>query len=159
QYHGAEHKTIYAYENSDPLEPGVVDRYSTLHYRCGTNFLFIVMFLAMLGHLVMDLLLPPSIPLRVSARILAIPLLAALSYEVIRAASRKENSLPFRIVSIPGIAMQKITTRAPSLDQIEVAIEAMRAVMAEETPTAPEEAHARVRGEQQATDASDVRAP
>lgn len=134
QYHGAEHKTIYAYENGDPLEVEVVDRYTTLHVRCGTNFLFIVMFLTIVVHFVMDVLLPHSIPLRVGARLLAIPLLAGSAYEVIKAASRTEHSLVFRIVSLPGLALQKITTRAPTSDQIEVAIRAMEEVVAREGP-------------------------
>jgi uncharacterized protein YqhQ len=132
QYHGAEHKTIYAYENGDPLEVEVVDRYPTLHVRCGTNFLFIVMSLTVVAHFVLDLFLPHSIPLRIGARLLAIPLLAGGAYEVIKAASRNERSLVFRAVSLPGLALQKITTRAPTHDQIEVAIRAMEAVMASE---------------------------
>jgi uncharacterized protein YqhQ len=132
QYHGAEHKTIAAYENGDPLEPEVVDRYSTLHVRCGTNFLFIVLFLTILVGLALDFLLPQVVLLRVAARILVIPLLAAFGYEIIRAASRDEHSLAFRVASLPGLALQKITTRAPDRDQIEVAIKAMEAVIAAE---------------------------
>jgi len=132
QYHGAEHKTIAAYENGDPLEPEVVDRYSTLHVRCGTNFLFIVLFLTVLVGLVLDFLLPHVVLLRVAARILVIPLLAAFGYEIIRAASRDEHSLAFRVASLPGLALQKITTRAPDRDQIEVAIRALEAVIAAE---------------------------
>jgi uncharacterized protein YqhQ len=132
QYHGAEHKTIAAYENGDPLEPELVDRYSTLHVRCGTNFLFIVLFLTVLVGLVLDFLLPHVVLLRVAARILVIPLLAAFGYEIIRAASRDEHSLVFRVASLPGLALQKITTRAPDRDQIEVAIAAMEAVIAAE---------------------------
>jgi uncharacterized protein YqhQ len=132
QYHGAEHKTIAAYENGDPLEPEVVDRYSTLHVRCGTNFLFIVLFLTILVGLALDFLLPHIVLLRVTARILVIPLLAAFGYEIIRAASRDEHSLAFRVASLPGLALQKITTRAPDRDQIEVAIKAMEAVIVAE---------------------------
>jgi uncharacterized protein YqhQ len=132
QYHGAEHKTIYAYENGDPLEPAIVDRYSTLHVRCGTNFLFVVMFLTVAAHFVMDLFLPPSVPLRIGARLFAIPLLAGGAYEVIKGASRNERSLVFRMASLPGLALQKVTTRPPTHDQIEVAIRAMEAVMARE---------------------------
>src|SRR5205814_5195165 len=106
QYHGAEHKTIYAYENGDPLEPEVVDRYPTLHVRCGTNFLFIVMFLTIFVGLVLDFLLPHVLLLRVAARIVVIPLLAAFGYEIIRAASRDEHSLVFRVASLPGLALQ-----------------------------------------------------
>ena len=131
QYHGAEHKTIYAYENDEPLEPAVIDKYTTLHVRCGTNFLFIVMFLTIAGHFVADLFLEGfPIWVKIVARILMIPLLAGSSYEVIRAAGRKEESAIFKFVSLPGLALQKITTRPPSYDQIEVAIKAMEAVIA-----------------------------
>jgi len=132
QYHGAEHKTIAAYENGDPLQPEVVERYPTLHVRCGTNFLFIVLFLTIFVGLVLDFLLPHVLLLRVAARVVVIPLLAAFGYEIIRAASRDEHSLVFRVASLPGLALQKITTRAPDRDQIEVAIKAMEAVIAAE---------------------------
>jgi uncharacterized protein YqhQ len=134
QYHGAEHKTIYAYENGDPLDPEVVDRYPTLHVRCGTNFLFIVMFLTVVAHFGLDLFLPHSTPLRIAARLLVIPLLAGGAYEVIKAASRNERSVVFRAMSLPGLALQRVTTRPPTRDQIEVAIRAMEAVMAGEGP-------------------------
>jgi len=132
QYHGAEHKVIAAYENGDPLQPEVVDRYPTLHVRCGTNFLFIVLFLTVLVGLALDFLLPHVLLLRVAARVVVIPLLAAFGYEIIRAASRDERSLVFRVASLPGLALQKITTRAPDRDQIEVAIKALEAVIAAE---------------------------
>jgi len=132
QYHGAEHKTIAAYENGDPLQPEVVERYPTLHVRCGTNFLFIVLFLTIFVGLVLDFLLPHVLLLRVAARVVVIPLLAAFGYEIIRAASRDEHSLVFRVASLPGLALQKITTRAPDRDQIEVAIRALEAVVAAE---------------------------
>jgi uncharacterized protein YqhQ len=138
QYHGAEHKTIYAYENDDPLEPEIVDRYSTLHVRCGTNFLFIVMFLAIIGHFIADIVLS-GFPLwvKIAARILMIPFVAGSSYEVIRAAGRKENSLVFKIVSLPGLALQKITTRPPDHKQIEVAIKALEGVIAQVPASEP----------------------
>ena len=132
QYHGAEHKAIAAYENGDPLQPEVVERYPTLHVRCGTNFLFIVLFLTIFVGLALDLLLPHVLLLRVAARVVVIPLLAAFGYEIIRAASRDEHSLVFRVASLPGLALQKITTRAPDRDQIEVAIRALEAVIAAE---------------------------
>ena len=109
-----------------------MNRYPTLHVRCGTNFLFIVLFLTILAGLALDLLLPHVLLLRIAARVLAIPLLAAFGYEIIRAASRDEHSLVFRIASLPGLALQKITTRAPDRDQIEVAIRALEAVIAAE---------------------------
>jgi uncharacterized protein YqhQ len=129
QYHGAEHKTIYAYENGDPLDPALIDgKYSTLHVRCGTNFLFIVLTLTILSYFVIDLFLSAAFLPRLTFRILKIPVLAGLSYEVIKLASRKEESLLFKITMLPGLALQKITTKPPTHDQIEVAIEAMKAV-------------------------------
>ena len=128
QYHGAEHKTIYAYENGDALEPALIDdKYSTLHVRCGTNFLFIVLFLTIIAHFFLDLLVD-GLFLRIGVRLLAIPVLAGVSYEAIKFASRNEDSVIFRVLMLPGLALQKITTKPPSLDQIEVAIEAMKAV-------------------------------
>jgi uncharacterized protein YqhQ len=147
QYHGAEHKTIYAYENGDPLDPATIDsKYSTLHVRCGTNFLFIVLFLTIVAHFFMDLVLMGAglVP-RIAIRIAAIPVLAGFSYEAIKLASRNEDSLFFKISMLPGLALQRITTKPPTLDQIEVAIAAMQAVAAdvdspgkaEEGPEAP----------------------
>ena len=132
QYHGAEHKTIAAYEHEEPLVPERVDGYSTLHVRCGTNFLFNVLFLTIFVGLALDFLLPHVLLLRVAARVVVIPLLAAFGYEIIRAASRDERSLVFRVASLPGLALQKITTRAPDRAQIEVAIRALEAVVAAE---------------------------
>ncbi|MGQ0679939.1 MAG: DUF1385 domain-containing protein [Actinomycetota bacterium] len=130
QYHGAEHKTIYAYENDDPMEPEVIQRYSTLHVRCGTNFLFVVMILAIIGHFAADLLLQGfPVAVKLAVRILMIPLVAGTSYEVIRAAGKNDKSIIFRTVSLPGLAVQKITTRPPTLEQIEVAIKAMEGVI------------------------------
>ena len=144
QYHGAEHKTIYAYENGDDLVPAEIDaNYSTLHVRCGTNFLFIVLFLTIVAHFVIDLVLVGSpLALRIAVRISAIPVLAGLSYEVIKLASRNEDSWIFKISMLPGLALQRITTKPPSLDQIEVAIAAMEAVAADvpqdgDAPAAP----------------------
>jgi uncharacterized protein YqhQ len=129
QYHGAEHKTIYAYENGDELDPAEIDRkYSTLHVRCGTNFLFIVLFLTILAHFVMDLFLSASLLPRIAVRLAAVPVLAGISYEAIKLGSKNEDSLFFRISMAPGLLLQKITTKPPSLDQIEVAIAAMQAV-------------------------------
>lgn len=140
QYHGAEHKTIYAYENGDELEPAEIDRkYSTLHVRCGTNFLFIVLFLTIIAHFVIDLLVAGPLLPRIGIRLLAIPLLAGISYEAIKLASRNEDSLFFRISMLPGLALQRITTKPPTLDQIEVAIAAMVAVAQDiEKPGTPE---------------------
>ena len=138
QYHGAEHKTIYAYENGDALVPEEIDKkYPTLHVRCGTNFLFIVLFLTIIAHFVMDLAISTALLPRILIRLSAIPLLAGISYEAIKLASRNEESLFFRISMLPGLALQRITTKPPTLDQIEVAIAAMQAV-AEDIPVEEE---------------------
>ena len=133
QYHGAEHKTIYAYENGDPLDPKLIDdKYPTLHVRCGTNFLFIVLFLTIIAHFLIDLFFAElGLAPRIGIRIAAIPVLAGISYEAIKLASKNEKSLFFRISMLPGLALQRITTKPPSLDQIEVAIAAMEAVAAD----------------------------
>ncbi|CAN5621537.1 DUF1385 domain-containing protein [soil metagenome] len=129
QYHGAEHKTIYAYENGDELVPEQIDaKYSTLHVRCGTNFLFIVLFMTIIAHFLLDLFVPAGLFVRILLRLAVIPVLAGISYEAIKMASRNEDSLVFKISMLPGLALQKITTKPPSLDQIEVAIAAMQAV-------------------------------
>lgn len=129
QYHGAEHKTIYAYENGDDLNPKEIDdNYPTLHVRCGTNFLFIVLFLTIVAHFLLDLFVTTSLVPRLLLRISAIPLLAGISYEAIKLASRNEDSIIFKVLMLPGLALQRITTKPPSLDQIEVAIAAMTAV-------------------------------
>lgn len=139
QYHGAEHKTIYAYENGDPLVPADIDRrYPTLHVRCGTNFLFIVLFLTVLANFGIDLFWGGSLAGRIGLRLAAIPVLAGLSYEVIKLASRNEDSWLFRFSMLPGLALQRITTKPPTLDMIEVAIAAMRAVAPQEARAAAE---------------------
>jgi uncharacterized protein YqhQ len=142
EYHGAEHKTIYAYENGDELLPSEIDRkYPTLHVRCGTNFLFIVLFLTIVAHFVIDLAISGPLLPRLLVRLAAIPLLAGISYEAIKFASRNEESMVFKALMVPGLALQRITTKPPSLDQIEVAIAAMKAVaedLGEATERGPE---------------------
>jgi uncharacterized protein YqhQ len=128
-YHGAEHKTIAAYEAGEPvLDPRAVDRYSTLHVRCGTNFLIIVMLLTIL---VFSFFGRPALWLRIVERILAIPLIAGLSYEAIRLGARRGDNPVVRALMAPGLWLQKITTRPPTDDQIEVAIRAFEAVLPE----------------------------
>jgi len=124
-YHGAEHKTIAAYEHDDELEPVAVDRYSTLHVRCGTNFLLIVMILTIF---VFAFFGTPSLPWRIGSRVLAIPLIAGLAFEALRLGARYQGSGVMRALMAPGLWLQKITTKPPSPDQIEVAIAAFREV-------------------------------
>jgi uncharacterized protein YqhQ len=110
EYHGAEHKTIAAYEHDEPLVPEAVDRYSTLHVRCGTNFLLIVMILTIL---IFALFGNPGIWWRIGSRIVAVPVIAGLAYEMLRLGARFENSPVMRALMAPGLWLQKITTQPP----------------------------------------------
>ena len=126
EYHGAEHKTIAAYEHDEPLVPEVVDRYSTLHVRCGTNFLLIVMILTIL---VFALFGDPGIVWRIISRIVAIPVIAGMAYELLRLGARFGGSRPMRALMTPGLWLQKITTQPPDRSQIEVAIASFNEVL------------------------------
>lgn len=134
-YHGAEHKTIAAYEHGDPLDPEHVDRYSTLHVRCGTNFLLLVMVTTIL---VFALFGNPGIWWRIGSRIIAIPVIAALAFELLRLGARYPDSAFMRIVMTPGLWLQKITTKPPQRDQIEVAISSFNEVLRREAQAAPD---------------------
>jgi len=125
EYHGAEHKTIAAYEDAAELDPDTVDRYSTLHVRCGTNFLLIVMILTIF---VFAFFGTPSLPWRIGSRILAIPIIAGLAFEALRLGARYQRSPVMRALMAPGLWLQKVTTKPPARDQIEVAIAAFREV-------------------------------
>ncbi|MCA1834742.1 MAG: DUF1385 domain-containing protein [Actinomycetota bacterium] len=133
-YHGAEHKTIAAYEAGEPvLEPRAVDKYSTIHVRCGTNFLIIVMLLTIIAFTGLDILFGrPPLLWRLLERILAIPLLAGISYEGLRLGAKHGNNIIVRALMKPGLWLQMITTKPPTDDQIEVAIRAFEAVLPEE---------------------------
>ena len=126
QYHGAEHKTIAAFEHHDRLEPDAVDRYSTLHVRCGTNFLLIVMMLAILVYAFFP---SKGILVGILARVVAIPLIAGLSFEMLRLGARFESSPVMRVLMRPGLWLQKITTQPPDRGQIEVAIASFNEVL------------------------------
>ena len=129
QYHGAEHKTIAAYEHDAPLEPESVDRFSTLHVRCGTNFLLLVMVLTIF---VFALFGNPGWAWRIGSRVIAIPLIAGLAYELLRLGARYHRSLVMRALMAPGLWLQKITTKPPAQDQIEVAIASFNEVLRRE---------------------------
>lgn len=123
QYHGAEHKTIHAYENGDPLDIGPIQRYSPRHPRCGTSFIIIV---AMVAFVVFLTLAPLPFLVQVAARILLIPVIAGISYEVLKAAAGHRW---LAWASRPGIWIQAITTKEPSDDQVEVAIASLLAAL------------------------------
>jgi uncharacterized protein YqhQ len=125
EYHGAEHKTIAAFEDGADLEPSTVDRYSTLHVRCGTNFLLIVMILTIF---VFAFFGTPTLAWRIGSRLLAIPIIAGLAFEALRLGARFHRSPVMRALMAPGLWLQKITTKPPVPDQIEVAIAAFQEV-------------------------------
>lgn len=130
QYHGAEHKSIHAYEAGEELTPENAQKYSPLHARCGTAFLLMVMvisilFFALLGR-------PDSILVRIGSRILLIPFIAGISYEITKFASKKQDSRFMRTIVKPGLLLQRLTTKEPSIAQIQVAIRSLQEVLAME---------------------------
>lgn len=125
QYHGAEHKTIHCFENGLELTPANAQQFYTLHPRCGTSFLMFVMVIAVLAHALMGW---PNVWMRILTRILVLPLIAGLSYELLKWAGRSDNWV-VKILSMPGIYLQKLTTNEPNDEQLEVAIAAMKAVL------------------------------
>jgi len=125
-YHGAEHKAVNAFEGKAPLTPHAVQAYSRLHLRCGTSFILVVMLLALL---LFSLLGRPPLPWRILTRLALVPVIAGLGYEVIRAGAR----FPwFRPLVIPGLWLQRLTTREPDDGQVEVAIAALEEVVRRE---------------------------
>lgn len=121
EYHGAEHAIIHAYEHGDELVPSEKMAENIRHVRCGTSFLILVMITSIL---VFSLLGKPPFALRVLYHLAIVPFIAGLSYEIIRIAGRHSDSKFIRFIMAPGLAMQRMTTRTPSNDQLEVAIAA-----------------------------------
>jgi uncharacterized protein YqhQ len=130
EYHGAEHKTIAAFEHGDPLDPDHVDRYSTVHVRCGTNFLIIVMVITIF---VFALFGSPPLLWRILSRVVAIPVIAGVAYEALRLGARFPDSAVMRGLMAPGLWLQRITTQAPDRGQIQVAIASFREVLRRES--------------------------
>ena len=125
-YHGAEHKTVNAYEAGAPLEMAAVRKYSTAHVRCGTSFLFVVLLISIFVFALVGLHSPW---LMVLSRIVFIPVIAALGYEVIYFGARHINNGSVRAVLAPGLWLQALTTREPDDSQLEVALSALKGVM------------------------------
>ncbi|MFZ3156064.1 MAG: DUF1385 domain-containing protein [Smithella sp.] len=125
-YHGAEHKTVFAWEHGQELTVENVKGFSTRHPRCGTSFILFVMIISIL---VFSLLGRPDFLHRVLYKILLLPVVAGISYEAIRFTGKYSHSKLVQLLSWPGLMLQKITTREPSDDQIEVAIAAMKKVI------------------------------
>jgi uncharacterized protein YqhQ len=137
-YHGAEHMTIHAYENGSPLTVEGVRPYPQAHTRCGTSFLLVVMVVSIF---VFAALGSPPLPLRVASRVVLIPAIAALSYEVIRLGAKYRR---FRFVALlfsPNLALQRLTTRVPDDSMIEVAIASFSQVAEAEGLAIDEEGH------------------
>ena len=125
QYHGAEHKTINAYEAGVPLDVANVKNYSRLHPRCGTSFLFITVIVSIILFSVMP---DWGFAVRLAYRLLLIPVIGSISYELLRLSGRYRDSIVMRIFTLPGLAFQRLTTREPSEDMIEVAVKAVEEV-------------------------------
>jgi uncharacterized protein YqhQ len=136
EYHGAEHKVISCYEAGDELKPERAQLYSRLHVRCGTSFLLIVMIIAVF---VFAPIGRPALHWLILSRVLGIALVAGLAYEVIRWAGRNRRKRWVQGLMWPGLQLQRLTTREPSLDQLAVSIAALEAVLAVENPKASSE--------------------
>jgi uncharacterized protein YqhQ len=128
-YHGAEHMTIHAYEAGDPLAPNYIKRYSPAHPRCGTAFLLLVVAISIL---VFALVGTPDLPIRILSRIVLIPVIAALAYEVLRFGGSHLGNPLVKLLVAPGLALQALTTRYPDERQIEVAVAAFEEMRRQE---------------------------
>jgi uncharacterized protein YqhQ len=126
QYHGAEHKTVFAFENGDPLETAAVQKYSTFHPRCGTSFLMTVMIISIFVYMLVPV---HTFWARFAIRIALLPVITGVSYEIIRYAAKHRGSL-FAVMTAPGLWLQRVTTKPPSDDQAECAIHALDQAMA-----------------------------
>jgi uncharacterized protein YqhQ len=135
QYHAAEHKAINAYEAGEELKPEVVQRYSQIHPRCGTAFLLWVMVIAIF---VFAFFGRPTWYWLIATRILLLPVIAGLAYELIRFAGKHQDNPVLMALLAPGLWLQRLTTRDPSLDQIEVSIRALKEVLSLENRADPE---------------------
>ncbi|WP_372712618.1 DUF1385 domain-containing protein [Ilyobacter sp.] len=144
QYHGAEHKSIYAFENGLELTPENAKQYTTLHPRCGTSFLLIVMLCSIFVFSIADFIIPTPatmwgrIGLKAVLRVIFMPVIAGMSYEFQRYTSKNLHKKWVRTVASPGLLLQKITTKEPDLEQLEVAIVALRVAMGETVDNAVE---------------------
>ena len=136
QYHAAEHKVINAYEAGEELVPEKVQRFSLIHPRCGTAFLLWVMVIAIF---VFAFLGRPPLPWLIASRILLLPLIAGIAYELIRFAGKHTGNRALMTLLAPGLWLQRLTTREPSLDQLEVSIRALKDVIRLEGSITPEE--------------------
>jgi uncharacterized protein YqhQ len=126
QYHGAEHKTVFAFESGDPLETVEVQKYSTFHPRCGTSFLMTVMLISIGFYMLIPF---TTFWARFASRLALLPVIAGVSYEIIRFAAKHRGSL-FALMTAPGLWLQRITTQPPSDEMAQCAITALNHAMA-----------------------------
>jgi len=129
EYHGAEHKVMNAFERNQRIDLEQARDFGTIHPRCGSSFILLVLVIAILVHVLLGW---PSWPVRILLRLATLPLIAGISYEIIRLAGRKRQSLLLRVIVAPGLWLQRLTTRQPSEDQMEVAKRALEAVVSKE---------------------------
>jgi len=139
-YHGAEHKSVFAYELKAVLEPNSVKTYSRFHPRCGTSFLLIVAFVAILSFSFLDVILLKllgtiTLPVRLMTHLPFIPIVGGLAYEIIKLSAKHGTTWWGRIIITPGLLLQKITTKEPDTAQIEVALVALRCALGLEDPS------------------------
>jgi uncharacterized protein YqhQ len=135
QYHGAEHMTIHAWEANDPLVPAAIRRYPTAHPRCGTEFLVVVIALSIIAFALVGRQEPLVM---IASRIILIPVIAAVGYEILKFGARHRGNPLVRAVMYPGILVQMITTRQPTDDMIEVAIVSMEQALKADGEPLPE---------------------
>jgi uncharacterized protein YqhQ len=134
-YHGAEHKTVHTYEEGKPLTVEVVRTYTTAHERCGTSFILVAVFISVL---IFALFGRPPLLVRLVSRVVLIPVIVGVAYEWLKFGARYGNRWWVKILLFPGLAMQKLTTREPDDEMIEVAIAALKRVLREDGQPIPE---------------------
>lgn len=122
EYHGAEHKTVFCYENEDELTPEKASKHSRFHPRCGTNFLFLVMIVSII---IFSFTKWNSLPERILSRVLLLPVVSGVTYEIIRWMGKSKSNIS-HVFAYPGLMLQKLTTREPDYSQLEVAIKALK---------------------------------
>lgn len=144
RYHGAEHMAIHAYENGKKLAVNEVRKFSTLHPRCGTSFLLFVLLISIFAF---STITSESWAVRILSRVLLLPVIAGLSYELLKVSAKHKKNILFRAIIIPGLLLQKITTSRPDDGQIEVAIRSLNDVVEAESisssqlPQSPQKSH------------------
>jgi uncharacterized protein YqhQ len=135
EYHGAEHKSVFAYEKGHTLKPDAVQQNSTLHPRCGTSFMFFVLLISILIFSITDTVVSyflgsaPHLALRIAYHLLLMPLISGISYEVLRLSGKNINHPLVKMMTAPGMALQRITTQPPDNQQVEVALVAMKCAL------------------------------